>query len=295
MPDSFPFPMYSGLLEPEHYKKIGSAIWLFLWCVSATTAEKEEEGTVWGIVLGSKPVALPDLAEHFGIDEKTVRRWIKTLETSGYIRTKRAPYGLIFGVHNSKKFRKRSDINVQTEPRDRTKMSTLDDRDRTFLSQRSDINVHSNKDITGIYKDAASSASDDSDRIMDMAVEVEKHFCQRRGKGFDVSATDLAEIKQMLNDGIPVDLINRVVDESFAGYKPKHKRDEIRSITYCVPRCYDEWTKLQPGESITDAVPHVSVAIGSPPLPRQTKQQQELEDLRRRAKEERERGQSRSS
>ena len=290
MPDSFPFPMYSGLLEPEHYKKIGSAIWLFLWCVSATTAEKEEEGTVWGVVLGNKPVALPELAEHFGIDEKTVRRWIKTLETSGYIRTKRAPYGLIFGVHNSKKFRKRSDINVHSEGRDRTDMSTLEERDRTFLSQRSDINVHSNKDITRIYKDAASSASDDSDRIMDMAVEVEKHFCQRRGKGFDVSPADLAEIKQMLKDGIPVELINRVVDESFAGYKPRHKRDEIRSITYCVPRCYDEWTKLQPEEPITDAVPHVSVAIGSPQPQRLTKQQQELEDLRRRREEARKNG-----
>ncbi|MFC6546507.1 hypothetical protein [Cohnella cellulosilytica] len=122
---SYPFPMYSGLLEPGHYNKIGSAIWLFLWCVSATTAEKEKEGTVWGIVLGNKPIKREDLASQFGVAERTVQRWIDTLEQQGYIRITRAPYGMIFTVRKSKKFVDRLDNNVQSPPEEWTKMSSL--------------------------------------------------------------------------------------------------------------------------------------------------------------------------
>lgn len=286
MPDgSYPFPMYSGLLEPEHYKKIGSAIWLFLWCVSSTTSEKERDGTVWGIVHGNKPWKLSELAEPFGATEKTVSRWLNTLENNGYIKVTRAPYGLIISVHNSKKWAsERSDKNVRSEVESRQICPISPPSDQTKMSDLQDKNVRSNKDITEIYKDAASASGED--HILKSASQVEKHFCQKRGRGLSVSPTDFAEIKQMVADGLSVDLINRVVDESFDTYKPKHRRDEIRSITYCVPRCYDEWTKLQQEEPITVAVPHVPVAIGSPKPQRLTKQQQEIDDLEQFIKEE---------
>lgn len=114
MPGSYPFPTYSGLLEPEHYKRIGSALWLFLWCISSTTKEVEKDGLKWGIVLGNKPIKLNELAEIFNVNEKTVRRWLSDLEFHEYIRITRAPYGVILTVRNSKKFMKRVDKNVQS-------------------------------------------------------------------------------------------------------------------------------------------------------------------------------------
>lgn len=286
MSDSYPFPMYSGLLEPEHYKNIGSAIWLFLWCISSTTKEVEEEGTVWGIVLRGQPVKISDLQDRFGVTDKTIRSWIKMLESHGYIQAKRAPYGLIFSVKKSKKYKNRSEENYRTEGRERKQTTDLNPSDRKNITdlatERSEENYRSNKDI--IFN-ASSAASDDP------VNEIEKHFCQRRGKGFSVSPTDYDEIKQMLTDGLPAQLIIRVINESFDNYKPKHKRDEIRSITYCVPRCYDEWTKLQQEELITDAVPHVSVAIGSP-TQRPTKQQQSIDELQRMLREEQKREQN---
>lgn len=285
MPEgSYPFPTYSGLLEPQHYKQIGTAIWLFLWCISSTTSEKEIDGTVWGNVLGNKPIRINELEETFEVSNRTVRTWIKTLEDHGYIQVIRAPYGLIFSVRNSKKYQNRSAENCHSDKRERQNVATLDSSDRQNVADHAAENCRSNKDITEIYKDA-SSASDEDD-ILNSVSQVEKHFCQRRGKGFTVSPSDFTEIRQMIVDGISVDLINRVVDESFDNYKPKHKRDEIRSITYCVPRCYDEWTKLQQEEPITVAVPHVPVAIGSPQLQRKTKQQQEIDDLDRWIREE---------
>jgi len=285
MPESsYPFPTYSGLLEPQHYKQIGTAIWLFLWCISSTTAEKEKEGTVWGSVLGNKPIRINELEETFDVSNRTVRSWIKTLEDHGYIRVTRTPYGLIFNVKNSKKYQNRSADIRHSDIGDRQNVATLKGSDRQNVADLAAENCRSNKDITEIYKDAASAS--DEEHILNLVSQIEKHFCQRRGKGFSVSPSDFTEIRQMVIDGIPVDLINRVVDDSFDNYKPKHKRDEIRSITYCVPRCYDEWTKLQQEEPITVAVPHVPVAIGSPKLQRRSRQQQEIDDLEQFIKEE---------
>jgi transposase-like protein len=150
---SYPFPMYSGLLEPEHYKKIGSAIWLFLWCVSSTTSEKEREGTVWGIVLGNKPIRMDDLAEQFDVSNRTIRDWIKKLEEHGYIRVTRAPYGLIFTVRNSKKYPNRPEEKFQSDDLDRKKSADLDSRDRKKSSDLPEEKFRSNKDITKILID----------------------------------------------------------------------------------------------------------------------------------------------
>lgn len=120
---SYPFPIYSGLLEPSHYKRIGSSIWLFLWCVSAITAEKEKEGVTWGIVDENKPMQLTDLADQFEVSEKTVRRWLIALEEHGYLRVTRVSRGLILTVRNSKRFTFKPDENVRSDTSDETKMS----------------------------------------------------------------------------------------------------------------------------------------------------------------------------
>ncbi|WP_374721081.1 hypothetical protein [Peribacillus tepidiphilus] len=97
-------------------------MWLFLWCISSTTKEIERDGVTWGIVLGNKPLKRHELAEPFGVSERTIQRWLDDLEKYQYIKVTRAPYGYILTVRNSKK----------------------------YTSERVDKNVHSNKDITKI-------------------------------------------------------------------------------------------------------------------------------------------------
>ncbi|WP_052421608.1 hypothetical protein [Paenibacillus sp. FSL P4-0081] len=148
--DSFPFPIFSGLFSPQHYNNIGSAIWLFAWCISSTTKEVEEDGTVWGLVLGGKPMKLSEIGGNFGVTDKSISRWISDLQEHGYLHITRAPRGLIIRVRKSKKdLLKRSDKRVPTlksdqtivsdqNESDQTGMSDQDDRDQTYLSVHTD-------------------------------------------------------------------------------------------------------------------------------------------------------------
>jgi predicted transcriptional regulator len=252
MPDSFPFPTYSGLLEPKHYNRIGSALWLFLWCISSTTKDIEKDGVAWGIVLGNKPIKREELAERFGVDEKTIRRWIKSLEEHGYIRVTRAPYGMVFTVRNSKKFQNDSDKNVHSPPERMDKNVHSGDREWAKMSTLLDKNVHSNKDITEDLKrlsvselEIACAKENDHDQgdgilLTDPTEDeisplktIEDRFAERKGTGLCLSAADIEIIQGLIADGVPLETILTGTDDAFKNYKPRYKGDKIRNFSYC--------------------------------------------------------------
>lgn len=102
---SYRNPFYSGLLTPEHYKKMRGAIWTFFWCVDRTTNEYEDENEVrWGKVLGNKPVTYQEIAKSLGIHWRTIQDHINRLKEGGYIRIRQHPRGLNIEIRNSRKF-----------------------------------------------------------------------------------------------------------------------------------------------------------------------------------------------
>ncbi|WP_375164475.1 hypothetical protein [Domibacillus sp.] len=258
MPDSYPFPMYSGLLEPEHYKKIGSALWLFLWCVSSTTKEVERDGVNWGIVLGNKPLKKKDIAPIFGVSEKTVERWINDLEKYEYIKTTRAPHGLIFSVRNSKKYINKPDISVASEKSDttdmsvhslsdETKMSDQSDSDTTYLSKRSDKSVASNKDITGINKNTnTTKESDPVDLIAERFADLKT---AQQGKVSFPSIEDYQEIAQIVVHGVSVSRTIEFLEQCFADYKKRKPNGKITSFKYCKDYILDHHQALEAKEA----------------------------------------------
>jgi len=106
---SWPFPIYSGLLQDGHKKKIGDALWEFLWCIDRTTTE--ENGIGW--VLGKKPITLDEIAKTLGDSRRTTQRHLEVLKEQGYITIKRASKGLIIGVLKSKKWSGKSKISSE--------------------------------------------------------------------------------------------------------------------------------------------------------------------------------------
>jgi DNA-binding transcriptional regulator YhcF (GntR family) len=247
VPESYPFPTYSGLLAPEHYKKIGSAIWLFLWCISSTTKEVERDGVNWGIVLGNKPINIKEeLASIFGVNEKTVRRWIEDLEEHEYIKTTRAPRGLIFTVRNSKKFINRSDKNVHSENSERTKMSEQNESDRTKLSMPSDKNVRSNKDITKINN--ITTNTDNKDPIDLIAERFADLKTIQYGRPSYPSAEDYQVIAQIVVQGVSVSRTIELLEQCFKDFRERKPNGKITSFKYCKDYILEHHKALQAKE-----------------------------------------------
>ncbi|MDH6370575.1 DNA-binding transcriptional regulator GbsR (MarR family) [Paenibacillus sp. PastF-3] len=295
--DSFPFPIFSGLFSPQHYEKIGSAIWLFAWCVSSTTKEVEEDGTVWGLVLGGKPMKLSEIGENFGVTDKSISRWISDLQNHGYIHIIRAPRGLIIRVRKSKKgILKRSDKNVSSSNSDQTKMSDQSTSDQTKTSDHeailpSDQTILSDaKDIKDLITTTTIIKNEFSEEIIpdpktDGMVAILNAYCKLHDK-FDihVSTNDREAMGKMVAAGMPVPFTITTMESQ---YKAKRKREgedfeQPNSFTYYVKGLKSAWRNAnkttKPKGSITQT------PLPAPPQ-RLTKQQQELADLKRRAKE----------
>jgi hypothetical protein len=97
---SYPFPVWSGLLNHEHHRRMGSAVWTFLWCLDRVTSELNG----WGTVLGGKPVKDEEIAACFGVHVNAIRMSRKKLVRELYVEATRTPYGYRLRVRNSRKF-----------------------------------------------------------------------------------------------------------------------------------------------------------------------------------------------
>lgn len=241
MSESYPFPTYSGLLEPKHYKKIGNALWLFLWCISSTTKEVEREGITWGIVLGNKPLKRKDLAEPFGVSERTVQRWLDDLEKYEYIKVTRAPYGYILTVKNSKKFKNRVDKSVQSD-RDRTKLSSPE---WTETSSHVDKSVHSNKDITKILNNTTTVTKKEPDSIDLIADRFAELRTAQEGRVIYPSAKDYQVIAQIVAQGVPFSQTIELLERCFKEFEEREPKGKIKAFSYCQDYILEHYKALQ--------------------------------------------------
>ena len=101
MSGSYPVRIWSGLLAANHRKRMGTALWEFLWLVDKVT--REENGR--GLVLGGKPVTCREIAADLGLTDRAVWSALARLKAEGYIEVTRRPAGLSIVVLKSKKWR----------------------------------------------------------------------------------------------------------------------------------------------------------------------------------------------
>jgi DNA-binding Lrp family transcriptional regulator len=96
--DSHPLPLWSGIME--HCRRIGPALWEFVWLIDKITEEVDGKG----IVLGGAPIKIERIAGELDRCERTVRRNLDRLQDEIYIERTRTPYGFTIRVRNSRKF-----------------------------------------------------------------------------------------------------------------------------------------------------------------------------------------------
>lgn len=318
MPDgSYPFPIYSGILEPDHYKNIGNAIWLFLWCISSTTKEIEEEETVWGVVLGGKPMKLSEIAGYFGVNDKTVSRWMDALEQHQYINVTRAPRGLILKVRNSKK---RSDRNVRSVESERTKVSDHEVSDKTNMSDQSPsdqtemsdhtANLGSDRTKLSDLKDSTTTTittvkdSDSWDDILnpipsgdDGMIEILDAYCKMHNKlDFNVSQKERLAMGKMVAGGTPSPFTIQTMASLLQAKRIREGNSFKlpKSFLYYVEGIEEAWKihqapEQQPFKPVL--VPNTQATAATQPR-RLNRQQQKRENLKQRLREEEARGKS---
>lgn len=90
-----------GLWDEKHFRRMGSAIWLFGWLVHRQTTQRHGEG----LVLRGKGIDYTTISEDTGFSERTLQRWMATLIRGGYVSVKHTCYKrLVIRVLNAKKF-----------------------------------------------------------------------------------------------------------------------------------------------------------------------------------------------
>lgn len=133
----------NDLLEAKHVAAMQDAVWLFMWLEDKVTA-KNASGD--GVVLGGKPVKYSEIKSELGISQDVYTRWIDLLESYPYIEAKRAPYGIIFKVLNSKKrfrvlperFRKTPEVD-SVKSRNVIKTNQETNQDKSTTSATSEV------------------------------------------------------------------------------------------------------------------------------------------------------------
>lgn len=210
--------------------------WLdILMRVNHSEGKITHNGTLEVVLRGSTIWSMGDMEKHWGWSNSKVRAFLLRLKNDGMIEVKSTTKKTYLTVINYDKYQITS--NEETPPKHH--------RNTTETYQK-----HTNNNELIITNNNLSSSS------ITPVNEIEAHFLKNRGKGNQVSILDYQEIKNIVDYGIPVDFIKTVLDKSFKEYKPRYPKDEIRSISFCIPRIYSEWNtfleKQKVGEQRAD-------------------------------------------
>jgi hypothetical protein len=104
MPD-FPIGIRNGLISGEHRRRMGIAVWEFMWLVDHVTEEHPAaDGEIRGKVLGGTVIKADKIATDMEVSVNTVQDNLKKLYLAGYIDLHREAYGYRIEVRNSKKW-----------------------------------------------------------------------------------------------------------------------------------------------------------------------------------------------
>jgi len=131
----------NNLLEPKHRKRMGTAIWEFMWCLDKIT-KIDDDGLGW--VYGGRPINLKEIKEEIGITEPKISKNLNKLKKEGYLDLLRTPYGIVIKVWKSKK---RFAQKVKSDLTKRENPSTLKGKSNI----RQDTTIQ--KDKTLVIKD----------------------------------------------------------------------------------------------------------------------------------------------
>ncbi|MHA6530227.1 replication protein [Paenibacillus sp. BAC0078] len=85
-------------------------------------------------------------------------------------------------------------------------------------------------------QDAVPAGDADSNRKaaeLDYRRQVADLYLKRRAKGIDLTPKDELFLDELITDGVPISIALEGINQAFDKFKKKHKKDEIKSLSYC--------------------------------------------------------------
>jgi len=231
--DTFYITISNGLLRDGHRKKMGSAVWEFMWCIDRIT-KIDNYGVGW--VLGGKPIQLLEMAD--GVDEDTVSRNLIKLEKEGYIKRIRTPYGLSLRVMKSKKtFRNnavsnRGNAESLRENAVSNKTVTVDNTVDNHAPEARVVGKMKVKDLETIEKFSLKAYFKRMEEDPRRAIQIIGHYFEKKNLKFDSVDEIRAGIKRHLRAANEVakfsdDKIIKATEKAEREYGEKYTVDTI--------------------------------------------------------------------
>ncbi|MEC0170833.1 hypothetical protein [Paenibacillus graminis] len=91
-------------------------------------------------------------------------------------------------------------------------------------------------EINSDSQDAVPAGDADSNRKaaeLDYRRQIADLYLKRRAKGTELSPKDELFLDELIADGVPIFIVLDGINQAFDKFKPKHKKDEIKSLSYC--------------------------------------------------------------
>lgn len=97
---TMPVGLRGGLIRCDHFRRMGNAVWLFMWAVLRQTGVSKD-GT--GIVNYGRPITYKGISVETDIPRETIRKWMKRLCKFDYLRTRSDHIGFVLEIPRTKK------------------------------------------------------------------------------------------------------------------------------------------------------------------------------------------------
>lgn len=249
----------------DHRKELNSAIWMMpplyhrTWQYLKYVVNHQDntipmrDGSFLTIKAGQHLTSVRDIAKNIGWYEgvkwkepnpKTVSTILEWLEKQSMITIDRGKgnrqYTLItlinWGVYQEKFVEGNSKVT------DREHLVDINKNDqecfKNDLYTTTADSVPSPEESDGVPTTGPMGDSVPSEEISQTSKLAEKaildRFIQLRAKGFNFSPTDELAAKEIIAGGVPLEDALVYLKECFDNYQPKHSRDRINGLSYCV-------------------------------------------------------------
>lgn len=166
---------------------------------------------------------------------KTISKCVKKLVDAGTITVEETKQGTLFTIVNYAKYQDKQELKKETGNASGNEVETNGER-----SGNNNKNGNNGENVNNVVVD--------NDTAGNFERAIIDRYMQLAGiGGFDIPERDKTTVRQVINAGIPIEMILALLDQCFRDYQPRHARDKINSFNYCATYIMNKYYQKKEG------------------------------------------------